>query len=160
MTTIAYKDGFVVADCQETLGGVAYKSAPKIVTTNQGMIVASAGQVDQVQLALEFFNRPDWKEKLNESPTFKKGYEAIIFPDGVPYYCYLNCVPVPLGNPFYAIGSGWQLAWSAMALGQSAEDAVKFAGRLNIHTSEEVQVVNVKATQTKTNQKRPRRTVG
>lgn len=159
MTTIAYRDGIMVADSQETLGSFKYKGSPKILVLENELVIGVAGDTPKIVEAIRFFSRPDWKEKFDDAPDFKKGFEALLVSEGRPYYCTNNCIPVPIGHPFYAIGSGWQLAMAGMFTGMSAEDAVKFAGEMNIYTNKEVQVVDVKTIQTKKSPKRPRRVV-
>ncbi len=143
MTTIAYKDGILVADTQLTMGGMKFKSDPKIVILPNGVVFSASGPTNVIMEAVQFFSKPDWDKKLDEAPKTKKTIEIILVSKGRVYYCYNNCLPVPLEHRFWSIGSGWQIAASAMHMGLSAEEAVKFAGELNIHTNQEVQVVNV-----------------
>ncbi len=43
--------------------------------------------------------------------------------------------------PFYAIGSGYELAMGAMAMGASAEEAVRVAIQYDIHSGGEITVL-------------------
>lgn len=118
-------------------------SDPKIKQLPNGIVIALAGNNDRIMVALQFFSKPDWEEKLNEAPDFKKGFEAILVSKGRVYTCQNNCIPWPLVHPFHAAGSGWQIASAGMHLGMSAEAAVKLASELDIYTNDKVQVVNV-----------------
>lgn len=145
MTTIAYRDGILAADSQETMGGMKLTSAPKITFLPASQtLIALAGDSEKCTRALAYFNRPDWREKVDEAPFFKKGFEAVVVTKERAYYCVNNCVALPLGNPFIACASGWQLAMAALHMGLGPEDAVKFASELDVYTNSEVQVVNVK----------------
>lgn len=158
MTTIAYKDGILAADSQVTFGNVKATSDPKIKELPNGIIIALAGNNDKIMVALQFFSREDWEEKLNEAPDFKKGFEAILVSKGRVYTAQNNCVPWPLVHPFHAAGSGWQIASAGMHMGMSAEEAVKLASELDIYTNNKVQVVNVQNLLTQAETKRAGRT--
>jgi ATP-dependent protease HslVU (ClpYQ) peptidase subunit len=156
MTTIAYKDGILAADTQLTLGdNIRAISSPKIMQLNNDTVLAAAGGTGEILKAKAFFTRNDWWDKLDESPTFKKdddddgGFEALLWFKGNLYMCSGNCYPEPLVDGYYAIGNGWILALAAMKLGQSAPEAILFAGEHNIYTNKIVQTLNVKELQTK-----------
>lgn len=159
ITTIAYKDGIIAADTQTTFGNIRATSDPKIKVLPNGLLIAIAGDVAKGLIAERFFSQPDWITKLDDSPTFKRGFEALLFPNGRPHWCANNCVPVPLVNPFYSMGSGWQIAMAGMKTGLNAVQAVQLAGELDIYTNNTVQVVHVKDfyPQQKEKQKRTRR---
>jgi len=159
MTTIAYKDSILAADSQLTVAkNIKLDSDPKIMILPNGVVFAPAGSSHKIMVAAKFFSKPDWKESLDESPSFKSGFEAILVSEGGIYYCYNNCIPVPMCHRFYAIGSGWQIANAAMHSGMSAEEAVIFTSELDIFTNNKVQVVNVQNILQKKNTKRAGRT--
>lgn len=144
MTTIAYKDGILAADSQLTVGkNIKMDSDPKIYTLPNGVILAPAGDSDKITAASKFFSQPDWEDKIDEAPNFKKGFEALVVSKGRIYYCFNNCIVTPMCHRFFALGSGWQIANAAMHSGLSAEEAVKFASELDIYTNNKVQLVNV-----------------
>lgn len=158
MTTIAIRDGIIAADTQETVGGFRLISSPKILHLPNGNVLAAAGESAKIEQAIRFFS-DDWNTNLDKAPDFKKSFEAILVSKGRVYFCTASCIPVPLGNPIYAIGHGWQLAMAAMQLGMSAEDAVKFASELDVFTNGEVQLVDVKHLLQKEGPKGPGRSI-
>lgn len=150
MTTIAYRDGLMAADTQLTIGGhIRTKSDPKIVTLSNGLVLGAAGKTHKIVIATEFLKNPYWIENLDKmpNPETTKGWEGIAAWKGTVYFFQGDCIPNLMVSPFYAIGSGWELAHAAMAMGLSAPDAVKFASELDVYTNAEVQIVNVQQEQ-------------
>lgn len=133
----------IAADTQVTMGQYKFTSDPKILTLDNGVVLACAGDAAKGIQAKKFFSQPDWEDKLDDAPNFKKGFEALVISKGRIYYCVNDCIAIPLGHKFHAMGSGWVLAAAAMHMGLSAIEAVKFASELDIHTNSEVVSLNV-----------------
>lgn len=159
VTTIAYRDGIVAADSQLNLGNIKVKSSPKIVLLSSGEILAAAGWMYNIAKAQAFFDQKNWRDKLDDAPEFEEGFDAILFSKGKPYYCSRNCIPFPVEHPFFAIGSGTDIALAAMYTGMSAPDAVLLASELDIYTNNKVQIVNVQDAQKEAAAKRAGRTI-
>ena len=53
-------------------------------------------------------------------------------------------IPEPLHDPYYAIGSGWEFALSCLALGGTAQDAVRFAAQHDVYTGGEIIIAELK----------------
>lgn len=159
MTTIAYKDGILAADSQMNVGNIKIPGAAKIVSLPNGDILAGAGHLDKVAIAQAFFGQKNWKDKIDEAPIWEDGFEAILVSKGKLYYCTRNCVPYPVEHPFFAIGSGTDVAMAGMYTGLSAPDAVLLASELDIYTNNKVQIVNVQDVQKEAVAKRAGRTL-
>lgn len=115
----------------------------KIVILNPMTVFAGAGQAGDILKMAQFYAQPKWEGKLDEIPKVSNKFEALLFSKGQLYYLSGRDYPVAVYDNFHAIGSGWKFAYSAMAFGTSAPDAVKFAAKYDIYTKEPVIVVNV-----------------
>jgi len=148
MTTIAYKEGVLAADSQLTVGGhIRTKSDPKILILQNGFVLGLAGKTNEILHAVQFLNNPYWLENLDKAPTDLKKFEGLGYFKGNVFFFEGSCLPNLMAHPFYAIGSGWEHAMAAMALGMSAPDAIRFASKHDVFTNDEVQIVNVKQEQ-------------
>lgn len=139
MTTIAYKEGILAADTQVTFDNIR-SFGRKIHLLNSGAVLAFSGHVDDERKLIDYYNGVSKKR-----PTARKKYEFFYLDEtGIPYYSINDSGLVLLEDRFYALGSGWQIAVSAMHIGMSAMDAIKIAGELNIQTNQFVDVYNCK----------------
>lgn len=137
MTTIAYRDRFLVADTQMTNGNIRQTAPPKIKVLPNGMVLASAGDLTDIANAQQRLGKDDW-----ESAKYKKikNFEAIGIWKGQVFMFEGSTAPLPLVDKYCAIGSGWELAIAHMAKGYSAIDAVLFASTLDINTNDQLQI--------------------
>lgn len=153
MTTIAYRDGIFAADGQLTVDDhIKLASDPKIRVVSKNTVIAGAGDTGSIERMFKYFSDPNWREK--EEPDVKKDTSAIVWHEGQAYYCFGSVTLVPLCHPFFAIGTGSELALAALHFGLSAYDAVKFASELDVYTNDKIQVFDVKNLQ----EARPRKT--
>jgi len=144
MTTIAWKGDFIVADTQLTwdkhLRGV---SPPKITVLPNGIIVAGAGASKSTVMAEKYFASVPWEAcGISDVPKLKS-YESIIIHQGKAYWTDEELLPQLVAEPYYAIGSGWKFAISAMVLGLSAEESIRFASKLDVYTNDVLQIVKI-----------------
>lgn len=160
MTTLAYKDGVLAADTQMSSGGIKMRYGNKIKLLPSGVVIAAAGDIRRNLEMEAFFSKPDWKDKLDEAPVWKKGPEAIVLSEGGAYWCQNNCILVPITHGFYAAGSGWHIAMGGMHMGLSAVQAVELASELDIYTNNEVTSFDVKDLPQAATKKRTRRSAG
>lgn len=65
--------------------------------------------------------------------------------DGKARIYHNALVPIPAGLPFFAIGSGRDYAMGAMAMGASAEEAVRIAARFDESTGGDVDVLTLES---------------
>jgi len=129
MTTIAYKDGILAADTQQTTGNTKFLCR-KIEFLPDGKIISCAGNTSDINIFREWLT--DIKPK-KKKPKFDKEFECILIDTDSKLYWYDRHLDKNLiEQSYYAIGNGWQIAMSAMHLGFPAEEAVNLAGELNI----------------------------
>lgn len=152
MTTIAYKDGILAADSLCTNDhGVREGTNSKIFTLRDKSIIGIAGDPC---LGLLFIKRLESGPKMvNEPwppfPLGKRDGSAIhVFPDGrvIQYFNIAepDAFAASVEAPFFACGSGQDLAKGAMAYGADAIEAVKVAIRLDSNSGGPVQALFLK----------------
>lgn len=145
MTTIAWKGDFLVADTQLTwdkhLKGI---SPLKIRVLPNGIIIAGAGLSKDTVMAERYFSTVPWEGAGIIDVPKLKSYESILVHQGQVYWTEEGLLPQPVAEPYYAIGSGWKFAISAMVLGLSAEESVRHASVLDIYTNDTIQIVNIR----------------
>jgi ATP-dependent protease HslVU (ClpYQ) peptidase subunit len=142
MTTIAFKDGILAADSQETHGEMPV-FCRKIYRHNHGwMAVAGESMPALVMTAW-------WQagHKDEEKPEFADdaSFVCLIHDGGQLFVIDRDCVAlrILLEDPrFFAIGTGADLAMGAMAAGAGAAEAVRLACKLDINSGLPVAEVN------------------
>lgn len=130
MTTIAYRDGVLVADSQVTLGGMKLPgNALKIGKTKAGILYGGAGSFAAVG---KFF---DWVNSDAEDELPEGEYSGlVVLPKGEVIEIENGSVLPKVKQKFYSIGSGSPFALAAMMAGATAQAAVKIATKLDIHS--------------------------
>lgn len=138
MTTIAYRDGVLVADSKVTDRGCYVGSVQKVFRADDGTIGALAGCFGD----LGIFR--DWLLAGRDGPCeFKdEGSEGIfITPDSRVWSVFHGGKVFEItGSAFYAHGSGFRIALGAMAAGASAEKAVRICCNLDDSTRGPIRV--------------------
>ena len=168
MTTIAYRDGIIVADSQSTMNGRIIKSPPKIhvrgniaCATSGSTRVSNIFQFETLPEPTEFkppnFDMGKWMHNTFV-PWFRKKQIEIGFENDEAVLAknmYLVCVEgimfeldaaftVRQVEDFCAIGGGSSYALGAMAAGSSAKDAVEIASKYDTGTSGKLQIVDMR----------------
>ncbi len=131
MTTVAFKDGQLAADTLANSNGNRICHVTKIYERN-GVLIAGSGSLAQCQ---RFW---DWARTgmKGEPPAHDEehGYEgALIWDDHILLFTPIGIIRRPTA-PFWATGSGWELAMGAMAAGATAREAVEIAAEVDLHT--------------------------
>lgn len=141
MTTIAYRDGVLAADTLRTSNGMRDGYQRKIHKCGR-LLIAGAGSA----AVCEQFRSWVLRGMVGPSPFEGKpdsGNGLVITPDGLAVI-WGSSGPWQLKDvPFLALGTGEQIAMGAMAMGGSAEEAVRAAITLNISSGGEIQTVRV-----------------
>lgn len=140
MTTIAYKDGVLAADTLATCNGYLEGRQTKIARVGKALV----GAVGSTPMCNRFRG---WVAAgmTGESPFEGKdeGNGIVVTPDGViVVWSHLGPWAVQ-DRPYYALGSGEQIAVGAMAAGASAEEAVRIAMRHDTISGGDVMVLRV-----------------
>jgi len=132
MTTIAYRNGVMAADRQVTMGDTSVGDAVKVVRI-KGVLAGFSGNMALGQKFLDWVSRG----MAGEPPGMKMG-------DSTAQGIVAACGRIltwdhegwdRLTADYYAIGSGRLIALGAMAVGASAEDAVRAAIRHDVYSS-------------------------
>ena len=141
MTTIAYKDGILASDSQETDGYNKRKCGPKIIkreiadseTGKQAILLGATGNSYAGAVAM------DWYGTNQPPPQFHDDdFELIIVDRSGVYTMDRYCRPIRTQEKFTAVGSGAAVALGAMYAGATAEEAVKIACKVDNYTSGKV----------------------
>lgn len=133
MTTLAYKDGILATDTQIVFSDVLKATTTKIWEPQKGIVLSCAGDHYCEWRAIQFFSDPNW---LGREPIdFRDGdFAGFLFVEGTPYILTGCTAPIPLLDPYFAIGSGAYFAHAAMGMGATAEESVREAMKYDIHT--------------------------
>lgn len=133
MTTIAYRDGILACDSGMVLGEVLVGKTQK-AWAYKGHIVTGCGD------ASDIFAFRDWfvRGMKGDCPDPNgDGFLILITPEGLVMerekygWVKKDC-------PFYAWGSGFEIALGALAHGASAREAVEIACEYDIYSQEPV----------------------
>ena len=138
MTTIAFKDGVLAADSHIACGGLRSGTAQKIFEHGGGAIAGAGAYA-------EFLRFKDWivdGADPEKRPELKESDLIWIKPDGSVVE-FEPTGQLAYEAPFYALGSGRELAIGAMAAGASAEEAVRIAIDWSQGSGGEVQIALV-----------------
>lgn len=134
MTTIAYRDGVLVADTCANRGGVIFSGITKIVRLSDGRLAGAAGGAGYNGAFLRWCEAGcvgDVPEAKAEDNNFDTG--LIFCPDG-ELILYEPGGHFSQRPPYYAIGSGKEIAAGALWAGASAEMAVMAAAEHDPYT--------------------------
>lgn len=142
MTTIAWDGSTLAADRRVNFGGVTDAKTTKIVQRADGALAASSGS-SSLGAA---FKRWFLDGENGERPALDKGTEnasgLIIRPSGVLIvHDVSGWYEAEAG--FYALGSGWEIALGAMAMGATAEQAVRVAAKFDGNTGGDVDTLSL-----------------
>lgn len=141
MTTIAYRDGVLAGDTQITCGATidgwtqkVFRKGPILYATT-----GCSGLGDAFRAWVEgglVGDAPAMKREGDDAEA--SGY---IFPGGDRVVWRYNSVWASHRAPFFAYGSGAEIALGAMLAGASAEEAVKLAAERDTNTGGEITVL-------------------
>ncbi|MRX32818.1 hypothetical protein [Aminobacter sp. MDW-2] len=145
MTTIAYRDGVMAADSQVTGGDMARGEAQKVGRTKKGWLVGisgASGMLDEVIAWLDAGAvRADYPKVSAERPVWglvavSDKRVAVLSPEGVMQWA---------NAAFHAQGSGNEIAMGAMAMGASAEQAVRIVSEFDVYTGGRITKLSLSA---------------
>lgn len=143
MTTIAYKDGWLVSDSRETSGErVDTDRCKKIYRLPDGSLYAGSGESAIIMhLYQELLKAARVKKKVLPNIQLK-GINAIVVANKKNVNYYEKGIWTSLDYPF-AIGTGSHYALAAMDNGASAEEAVRIACKRDIYSGGRLQKYRV-----------------
>jgi hypothetical protein len=133
VTTIAYRNGVLASESRISLtsegGGERYFDSSRKLFRKNGAVIALAGESSPGMLFLK------WYGTAKKPPAALIDGEAdftalVLTKEGLfEYDAY--CIPEPVEEEFYAIGSGCKAALGAMHMGADAATAVEIAKRVD-----------------------------
>lgn len=143
MTTIAYRDGIMAADGKRNDANDVKRGEVKKIHLFDDCIVGVSGDVPSITRFLDWVGSGMPQDNMPEMVS-EKGFTATIVDAGGDVEIWQSdLTPMMQDAPFYASGSGYEIAMGAMAAGASAEEAVEIACEYDAHSGGPVQVVNV-----------------
>lgn len=130
MTIVVYRDRVLAADTLLSAGSTAWAFGKKIRKAKDGSLIGACGNISFVQ---EFL---DWGEQENrcefEPPKSNQINQGLLVSWKQTLY-YVGKNPVPIKGPYFALGSGSDIALGALWMGASAQQAVNAAISHNVH---------------------------
>lgn len=145
MTTIAFKDGILAADSAVTASGNWEGSCMKIAKLKPSIFAGFAGALAVQETVFEWIAGGMDRKKI---PTIMDGGEdykwdcLVITPDAV-WSLERSFLRSFTQSPYYAIGSGADLALGAMAMGATANQAVEAACKHDIYSRQPITMLKV-----------------
>lgn len=134
VTVIAVKDGVIAADSMVSSGGVLSGTTDKIYAVCEahgGGYVAGCGELQFVQPGCRSFATTGQIEPSGGVSFLHLSSDGVYRENnGAGWYAF--------NAPFYAIGTGADIALGAMAAGASAREAVEIACRLSAQCCEPI----------------------
>ena len=139
MTTVAYRDGVIASDSLVTNdNGIGCGHARKIVKGDNVLGGASGPSGEALKFLQWVKNNCD-----GDQPVIKGNTECILVKDGVGHYINKDGAIVPVKCDFMAIGSGEEIAFGAMAMGATAQEAVKIAIQIDTNSGGEIRTLKI-----------------
>ena len=145
MTTIAYRDGVMAADKLAVRQDIKISSC-KVHYFDGGLIGFAGNFMDCLHFMDWFADKNAEKEPLSFT-TYEGAADApdvsaiIAYKDGRVEYWTHHCQPIPIIDPFIAIGSGAMAAMAAMHMGADALEAIRIASLVDNGTGPTVDMV-------------------
>ena len=131
MTTVVYRDGVLAADTLVTADGIKVGHKSKLVRLKRSHLIGFAGDI---KYYTKFLEREPEDNLTGE-------FSVIEVIDGRVLTYSGDNLPEQIEAPFYAIGSGWEIAMGALAMGATAEEAIKITMEYDINTGGEVECI-------------------
>lgn len=138
MTTIVATTEVMASDRRVT-GGPMFKTTK--IQRIHGSIYGGAGNVDQIFKMFEWFKNPDMKPEWKFEPDF----EILQLSAEGLFVWTSEMIAIPVGMPYYAIGSGAHFALGALECGADPANAIRVAHKFDPYTGREVQTHTLKA---------------
>lgn len=125
MTVVVATRELMVADTLCCHGNVR-STSHKIHRISHNEIVGVAGDFSS---GLKFV---EWYRTKEPADFSDLSFDALVLNESGLFHYDNNLIPMPIMEPFYAIGSGADFAIAALDLGKSPVDAVKLACKWDI----------------------------
>lgn len=147
MTTIAFRDGIMAADSQETTDVKSH--CVKLFRTtdeyNNPVIIGTAGGSFSGMTYVDFYGTGEERPTTIDNMDVEEDFHNLIW-DGKDLWevnWLWRPIKVPKSHKFFAIGSGAAAALGAMHMGASAKEAVNIAKKIDNHTGGPVRTMSL-----------------
>lgn len=130
MSVVAYRDGVMACDARVTAGGLVIGSMIKVRRFGDGKDVVLCGAVGDADSIIQFFKYVESGMDADYLPSFGSDVTfsgMTVDADSNVYLYYNSMNQCEVTAPYYAIGSGDEVAMGAMYFKSTAIDAVKAA---------------------------------
>lgn len=149
MTTVAYKNGVMAADTMMSRGNEFAMGAVKIFKTGR-FLVGVSGAYANMEAFRNFLTEHEDEVRdagdlcryWDDAPDYG-GFCALLVDAQGRIWTAVDAPPVLVPASFDAIGSGGPYAMGAMQVGASAQDAVRAARKLDVHTGGNITIVRL-----------------
>ena len=145
MTTIAYRDGIIAADSQQSWDSHKTK-CEKLFRATDGSVIGTSGDTFSSMMFVDWYNN---KRRTKPDLTLidiEEDFLCIILKkDGLwTVNKFFHMVKDRNEQDMLAIGSGAAAAMAAMLMGASAEKAVEIACKVDLYTGGDIKVMKYK----------------
>lgn len=155
MTVIAYRDGVMAGDScwsdADTQGGLIINSQNKLAVLRSGALYGGSGASDDRSLVNRLQDIVDYRQLPSAKDLIAMEHGCVkallVLPDRSVWVVGTGegeggVEPVQL--PYFAIGTGGQIAMGALACDKTAVEAVKIACDLNVYCRPPVHSIKLK----------------
>ena len=142
MSTIAYRDGSIAGDTLCCSGWVrSGRVEAKITRGPSGVLAGAVGSATFAEKLLRWARLGRQGDPPKGEDTADRCDRGVVIEADGRITVYEGDGSFTLDAPFFAMGSGRELALGAMAMGASAERAIEVASRLDVYTGSEIQAL-------------------
>lgn len=134
-------DGLMIADHV-----IKSTSEKKIwVVRNRNSLIATCGAVADGEKFLEWAERskPDERHAVDDLKVDDSFCAIEARSNGEIWIWDTALFAYPIQQEFHAIGSGWEIAWGALGMGASAEEAVLVACKHSCYSGGDIQIESI-----------------
>jgi|TARA_R100001530_G_C4196269_1_gene123520 ATP-dependent protease HslVU (ClpYQ) peptidase subunit len=148
MTTIAYRDGIIASDSQETYGDGRIGYCKKLYRLKD-VILATSGDSYTGLIFVDWYERG---ARLEDAPDLShvqsdEDFECLVIEDLDNIYTinrFFQKYPIEMPDGFCAIGWGSPYAIASMEMGADARKAVQVASKYDCYTGGKIKVMKVR----------------
>ena len=144
MTVIAYRDGVVAADSQETMWDGRIQQCTKLFKVNDS-IVCTAGDSYTGLIYLEWYKKganPEYIPDLS-MVDISEDFECLVIEKENIYTInrFFQSYEIEMTEGFFALGCGAGYAMAAMEMGANAKEAVRVAIKYDAYCGGKIQTI-------------------
>ena len=146
ITTIAYRLGILAFDSKAVENDTTHKGLCDKGRQTKALIMAGCGNASDIECVMNWLEAGGGEDKKKDFNLYAREVKCEVIAidkKGIVTFYEESCCGFTLEAPFFAIGSGYDLAMGAMAAGASAKEAIQIACKYNINTGGPVRTLNI-----------------